>query len=166
VTQIELMPKPSLVRLPANPWPEWPLVLRTSSSQEEGAERDWAISTRAFRGANGQLVGLEAARVTLQGGKVVPLPGTDLVIPCELALLAMGFTGPERNGLIDELGLALDARGNVRTDASGATSVPGVFAAGDAARGQSLVVWAIADGRRVAAGTDRWLRSTALARTG
>ena len=166
VTQIELMPKPSLVRLPANPWPEWPLVLRTSSSQEEGAERDWAISTRAFRGANGQLVGLEAARVTLQGGKVVPLSGADLMIPCELALLAMGFTGPQRNGLIDELGLALDARGNVRTDASGATSVPGVFAAGDAARGQSLVVWAIADGRRVAAGTDRWLRSTALARTG
>jgi glutamate synthase (NADPH/NADH) small chain len=167
VTQLELMPKPSLVRLPANPWPEWPLVLRTSSSQEEGAERDWAVSTKAFRRSDdGRVAGLEAIRVAPQAGKFVPLPGTELVIPCELALLAMGFTGPERSGLIDELGLALDGRGNVRTDASGATSVPGVFAAGDAARGQSLVVWAIADGRRVAAGTDRWLRSTALARTG
>jgi glutamate synthase (NADPH/NADH) small chain len=168
VTQLELMPKPSLVRLPVNPWPEWPLILRTSSSQEEGAERDWAISTRSFRGAAAKLTGLEAVRVVLQGGKVVPLPGTELVIPCELALLAMGFTGPERSGLIDELGLALDGRGNVRTDASGATSVAGVFAAGDTARGQSLVVWAIADGRRVAAGTDRWLRTTGatLARTG
>ncbi len=167
VTQLELMPKPSLVRLPANPWPEWPLVLRTSSSQEEGAERDWAVSTQAFRGSDdGRVAGLQAIRVAPQAGKFVPLPGTELVIPCELALLAMGFTGPERSGLIDELGLALDGRGNVRTDASGATSVPGVFAAGDVARGQSLVVWAIADGRRVAAGTDRWLRSTALARTG
>ena len=166
VTQLELMPKPSLVRLPANPWPEWPLILRTSSSQEEGAERDWAISTQAFQGSDGQVTGLQATRVTLQAGKVTPIPGTELLIPCGLALLAMGFTGPERNGLIDELGLALDGRGNVRTDASGATSVPGVFAAGDTARGQSLVVWAIADGRRVAAGTERWLRSAAFARTG
>jgi glutamate synthase (NADPH/NADH) small chain len=164
VTQLELMPKPALVRLPTNPWPEWPLVLRTSTSQEEGANRDWSVSTRAFRGENGHVVALEAQRVVLEGGKVKPLPGTEESLPCELVLLAMGFVGPERHGAVEQLGLALDARGNVRTDASGATSVEGVFAGGDAARGQSLVVWAIADGRRVAAGVDAWLRREPMAR--
>ncbi|HXX66382.1 MAG TPA: glutamate synthase subunit beta [Polyangiaceae bacterium] len=164
VTQLELMPKPSLVRLPKNPWPEWPLILRTSSSHEEGAERDWAVSTRAFRGEDGRVVGLEAVRVAFEGGKMVPISGSELVIPCELVLLAMGFVGPERPGIVEQLGVALDARGNVRTDASGITSVPGVFAAGDVSRGQSLVVWAIADGRRVAAGTDAWLRQSPLRR--
>jgi glutamate synthase (NADPH/NADH) small chain len=167
VTQIELMPKPALVRLPSNPWPEWPLILRTSSSQEEGAERDWAISTKAFRGdASGRVVGLEAVRVVMESGKMKPVPDAEMSLPCDLALLAMGFVGPERPGLIEQFGLALDARGNVRTDASGATSVPSVFAAGDASRGQSLVVWAIADGRRVAAGVDAWLRREPLARAG
>jgi glutamate synthase (NADPH/NADH) small chain len=166
VTQLELMPKPALVRLPSNPWPEWPLVLRTSTSQEEGAGRDWSVSTRAFRGESGRVVGLEAVRVVLEGGKVKALAGSELALPCDLALLAMGFVGPERHGLVEQLGLALDARGNVRTDASGATSVPGVFAAGDSARGQSLVVWAIADGRRVAAGVDGWLRRAPMARAG
>jgi glutamate synthase (NADPH/NADH) small chain len=160
VTQLELMPKPALVRLPNNPWPEWPLVLRTSSSQEEGAERDWAVSTRSFRGEGGRVVSLEASRVVLEGGKIKPLPGGDLSLPCDLALLAMGFVGPERAGIVEQLGVALDPRGNVRTEANGATSVPGVFAAGDTSRGQSLVVWAIADGRRVAAGVDQWLRSS------
>jgi glutamate synthase (NADPH) small chain len=164
VTQLELMPRPALVRMPTNPWPEWPLVLRTSSSQEEGAERDWAVSTRSFRGDSGRVIGLEATRVVLEGGKVRPLPGADLSLPCDLALLAMGFVGPERGGVIGQLGVALDARGNVRSDASGATSVSGVFAAGDSARGQSLVVWAIADGRRVAAGVDNWLRQAPVAR--
>jgi glutamate synthase (NADPH/NADH) small chain len=157
VTQLELMPRPNLTRMPNNPWPEWPLVLRTSSSQEEGANRDWAVSTRGFRDEGGRVAGLEAARVTFQGGKMVPVEGGDLFIPCELVLLAMGFVGPERSGLIEDLGLTLDLRGNVRSDASGATSIPGVFAAGDVSRGQSLVVWAIADGRRVAAGVDAWL---------
>jgi glutamate synthase (NADPH/NADH) small chain len=164
VTQLELMPKPPLVRIPNNPWPEWPLILRTSSSQEEGAERDWAVSTQCFRGENGRVVGLEAMRVTFEAGKMNRVAGSEIVVPCELALLAMGFVGPERPGLVEQLGVALDGRGNVRTDASGATSVPGVFAAGDAARGQSLVVWAIADGRRVAAGTDAWLRRSPMAR--
>jgi glutamate synthase (NADPH/NADH) small chain len=158
VTQLELMPKPALVRLPNNPWPEWPLVLRTSTSQEEGAERDWSVSTRAFRGQDGHVTQLEAARVVLEGGRMKVLPGTDLSLPCELVLLAMGFVGPERGGIVEQLGLELDGRGNLRTDASGATSVPGVFAAGDAARGQSLVVWAIADGRRIASGVESWLR--------
>jgi glutamate synthase (NADPH/NADH) small chain len=164
VTQVELMPKPALMRMPTNPWPEWPLVLRTSTSQEEGVERDWSVSTRAFRGEAGRVVSLEAQRVVLEGGKVKPLSGTELQVPCDLVLLAMGFVGPEKHGVVEQLGLALDARGNVRTDAAGATSVPGVFAAGDAARGQSLVVWAIADGRRVAAGVDAWLRRAPMAR--
>jgi glutamate synthase (NADPH/NADH) small chain len=166
VTQVELMPKPSLVRLPSNPWPEWPLVLRTSSSQEEGMDRDWAISSRAFSEAGGRLAGIDTVRVRLEGGKMVALPGTETTIPCELVLLAMGFVGPEQQ-IASQLGLALDARGNIRSDATGATSAAGVFAAGDASRGQSLVVWAIADGRRVAAGVDAWLRSarsTPLAR--
>ncbi len=164
VTQLELMPRPALVRLPTNPWPEWPLVLRTSSSQEEGGDRDWAVSTRSLRGTAGQVTHLEAIRVKVEKGAVTPIPGTELSIPCELVLLAMGFVGPERGGIVEQLGVALDARGNVRTDASGATSVPGVFAGGDAARGQSLVVWAIADGRRIAAGVDAWLQRPVLAR--
>jgi|SRR5580658_4039693 glutamate synthase (NADPH) small chain len=158
VMQVELMPKPSLVRTPSNPWPEWPLVLRTSSSQEEGMDRDWAISSRSFSEAGGRLAGIDAVRVKLEGGKMVVLAGTQTAIPCELVLLAMGFVGPEPQ-LASQLGLALDARGNILTDAAGATSAAGVFAAGDASRGQSLVVWAIADGRRVAAGVDAWLRS-------
>jgi glutamate synthase (NADPH/NADH) small chain len=166
VTQLELMPKPALVRMPANPWPEWPLILRTSSSQEEGCERDWAVSTQSFEGKDGKLAGIQAARITFEGGKMKALPGTELTLPAELVLLAMGFLGPEKPGIVEQLGVALDARGNVRTDASGATSVPGVFAAGDASRGQSLVVWAIADGRRVAAGADAWLRAVPMARAG
>jgi glutamate synthase (NADPH/NADH) small chain len=164
VTQVELMPKPALVRMPHNPWPEWPLILRTSSSQEEGAVRDWSISTRALLGEGGRVVALETERVVLEGGRIKPVPGSTEAIPCELVLLAMGFVGPERTGVVEELGLSLDARGNIRTDASGATNVPGVFATGDAARGQSLVVWAIADGRRVAAGADAWLRRVPMAR--
>jgi glutamate synthase (NADPH/NADH) small chain len=164
VTQLELMPKPTLVRQPANPWPEWPLILRTSTSHEEGAARDWAVATQAFRGNAGRVVGIEATRVAFEGGKMVRVPDTSMLIECELVLLAMGFVGPEKVGLVEQLGLTLDARGNVRTDASGATSVAGVFAAGDVARGQSLVVWAIADGRRVAAGADAWLRQSQLPR--
>ncbi len=153
VLQLELMPKPSLVRMPDNPWPEWPLVLRTSSSQEEGAERDWAVSTKALRGEGGRVAKLEAARVRVVGGRLEEDANEARVqLRAELVLLAMGFTGPEGPGLVDELGLARDARGNVVSDTAGRTSVPGVFAAGDASRGQSLVVWAIADGRRVARG--------------
>ena len=163
VTQLEVMPKPSLVRLAANPWPEWPLILRTSSSQEEGAERDWAVSTRSFRSEGGAVVGLETTRVVFEGGKMKPVAGSEFAIPAELVLLAMGFVGPEKGGVIEQLGVALDARGNVRSDPTGATSVPGVFAAGDVSRGQSLVVWAIADGRRVAAGVDAFLRRAPMA---
>ena len=161
VSQLELMPKPPLVRMPENPWPAWPLVLRTSSSQEEGCARDFSVVTKAFvADASGKRIAkIAAARAELAGGTIREVPGTDFDIPCDLALLAMGFTGPERAGLVAELGLSLDARGNVVTDANGATSVPRVFAAGDASRGQSLVVWAIADGRRVAAAVDAHLRT-------
>lgn len=154
VTQLELMPKPPLVRMPENPWPAWPLILRTSSSQEEGCERQFAIMTKSFAAdPSGERVAkLSAVRVELSRGAVRELPGTELEIPCDLALLAMGFVGPQKKGIIEELGLSLDGRGSIITDPSGATSVPRVFAAGDASRGQSLVVWAIADGRRVAAG--------------
>ncbi|HEX4446599.1 MAG TPA: glutamate synthase subunit beta, partial [Polyangiaceae bacterium] len=166
VTQLELMPKPSLVRMPSNPWPEWPLILRTSSSQEEGAGRDWAVSTKILRGENGAVVALDAHRIVFEGGKIKPIEGSDFSLPAGLVLLAMGFVGPEKGGVIEQLGLTLDARGNIRTDASGATNVAGVFAAGDNSRGQSLVVWAIADGRRVAAGVDAYLRRAPMAKTG
>ena len=160
VTQLELMPKPPLVRMPENPWPAWPLVLRTSSSQEEPSaagrevEREFAILTKAFAAdASGKHVAkLSTVRVELSGGTIREIPGTELELPCDLALLAMGFVSPQKKGIVDELGLEVDRRGNVVTDRSGATNVPRVFAAGDASRGQSLVVWAIADGRRVAAG--------------
>jgi glutamate synthase (NADPH/NADH) small chain len=158
VTQIELMPKPPLVRMPSNPWPEWPQVMRTSSSQAEGAERDWAVSTREFRGVSGRLTELSAVRVVFEGRKMQPVAGSEFALPCDLALLAMGFTGPEKNGgILEQLGVELNERGNVRTGALGSSSVEGVFAAGDVARGQSLVVWAIAEGRRVAEGVGAWL---------
>jgi glutamate synthase (NADPH/NADH) small chain len=168
VSQLELLPKPPLVRMPENPWPAWPLVLRTSSSQEEGCARDFSVMTKAFvADASGKRVAkIAAARAELAGGSIREIPGSDFDIPCDLALLAMGFTGPERGGIVSELGLALDARGNIVSDATGATSVPRVFAAGDASRGQSLVVWAIADGRRVAAGVDAWLRTSHMRATG
>ncbi|MBX3225815.1 MAG: glutamate synthase subunit beta [Labilithrix sp.] len=170
VTQLELMPRPPLTRLPENPWPAWPLIFRTSSSQEEPsasnapAGREFAIMTKAFLpDASGERVArLQAVRVELTGGKLVEVPGSTLELPCDLALLAMGFVHPERQGIVDELGLTLDARGNVATDKAGATNVPRVFAAGDANRGQSLVVWAIADGRRVASGVHAELSRGAL----
>jgi glutamate synthase (NADPH/NADH) small chain len=124
--------------------------------------------TKAFvADASGKrLAKIAAARAELSGGTIREIPGSEFEIPCDLALLAMGFTGPERKGIVEELGLALDARGNVVTDAAGATSAPRVFAAGDVSRGQSLVVWAIADGRRVAAGVDAHLRTSSLRATG
>jgi glutamate synthase (NADPH/NADH) small chain len=160
VTQLELMPKPPLTRMPENPWPAWPLVLRTSSSQEEGCTRDWSILTKELVGdANGCVAKLRAVRVEVAAGKLRELSGAGVEIPAELVLLAMGFVGPEPTGVVTELGLALDARGNVVTDAFGRTNVPRVFAAGDASRGQSLVVWAIAVGRRVAEGVRAHLTS-------
>ncbi len=159
VTQLELMPKPPLVRSKENPWPEWPLVLRTSSSHEEGCDRDFGVRTKAFLGdAEGKVRALLVERVALSGGRVVAQEGADFEIPAQRVFLAMGFTGPEP-ALLDALGVARDARGNAVSDADGRTSKPGIFAAGDVSRGQSLVVWAIADGRRVARGIHGYLTS-------
>ena len=170
VTQLELMPKPALARMPANPWPEWPLVLRTSSSHEEGAggklARDWAVMTKRLVGRDGRVSALEAVRIEMRAGKLTEVPGSTFEIPCDLVLLAMGFVGPEKPGLVEELGLALDPRGNVITRSDRSTNVPGVFAAGDVSRGQSLVVWAIADGRRVARGVDAQLGARELRAVG
>jgi glutamate synthase (NADPH) small chain len=161
VTQLELLPQPPAQRAPTNPWPAWPLVLRTSSSHEEGGERDWAVSTVELLGdEQGRVRALKAIRVTLDQGKIAPIAATEFEIPCELVLLAMGFVGSEREGLLEQLGVAMDARGNVKTDA-GRTSVEGVFAAGDMSRGQSLVVWAIAEGRKVADVVDAFLLAPA-----
>ena len=157
VTQVELMPKPSLVRRPENPWPEWPQILRTSSSQDEGCERDWAVMTKELVGDGGVVRQLRAERIEMAGGQIRSLEGQTVDLPADLVLLAMGFTGPEKLALVDDLGLAKDARGNVASDPTGATNVPGVFTAGDCNRGQSLVVWAIADGRRVAASVHAFL---------
>jgi glutamate synthase (NADPH/NADH) small chain len=152
VTQLELLPKPPPRRdATTNPWPAWPIILRTSSSQEEGGARDWAVMTTGFVGDDaGRVKALLAVRIELQPGHPPrPVSGTEFEIPCELVLLAMGFVGSEREGLLEQLGVEIDARGNVKT-ANGRTNVAGVFAAGDQSRGQSLVVWAIAEGRRAA----------------
>jgi glutamate synthase (NADPH) small chain len=165
VTQLELLPKPPARRGPANPWPAWPLVLRTSSSQEEGGDRDWAVMTTNFVGRHdGCVKALRAVRVEMKPGQApAPIPGTEFEIPCELVLLAMGFTGSERPGLLEQLGVEMDVRGNVKT-VQGRTSVDGVFAAGDQARGQSLVVWAIAEGRNAAQAVDAYLMAGARRR--
>jgi glutamate synthase (NADPH/NADH) small chain len=162
VTSLELMPRPPDERAERNPWPQWPLVYRTSSSHEEGGARDFAVMTKRLVGENGRVVALEAVRVELVDRKLVEVPGSEFSIPCDLVLLAMGFVGPVRQGLLEQLGVALDGRGNVAVR-DGQTSVDGVFAAGDMARGQSLVVWAIAEGRQVAARVDAYLSRAAHA---
>jgi glutamate synthase (NADPH/NADH) small chain len=155
VEQLELLPEPPLERAPQNPWPEWPLVLRTSSSQEEGGRRDFGIMTQAVLGHEGHVRALSVVRVESRSGRLEPVAGSEHEIPCDLLLLAMGFVGPE-TGLLDQLGLKREARGNIPAQA-GQTAVPGVFAAGDAVRGASLVVWAIAEGRRAAEAVDVYL---------
>jgi len=154
VTQFELLPKPPDERSPSTPWPLWPMQLRVESSHEEGGIRDWSVSTVKFTGdPDGHVRQLHAVRVG-PAPKFEPQPGTEFTLDADLVLLAMGFLGPVRNGLIEQLGVKLDARGNVATDDRHMSSVPGVFAAGDMRRGQSLVVWAIAEGRKAARGID------------
>jgi glutamate synthase (NADPH) small chain len=158
VEQAELLPEPPRERPGSNPWPEWPRTLRTSSSHEEGGTRLWGLLTREFLGdERGRVRAVRAQKVEMQAGRPVGVPGSEVEIPCDLVLLAMGFTGSTREGLLDELGVEIDERGNVRV-ANWQTSVPGIFATGDQVRGQSLVVWAIADGRQAAASVHAWLR--------
>jgi glutamate synthase (NADPH/NADH) small chain len=165
VLQVELFPAPPQMRAADNPWPEWPLIFRTSSSQEEGGERDFAIMTKRLAGEAGQVRALEAVHVDLvvdgTARRLVERANSATTIPADLVILAMGFLGPDTDAMRAQLGVELDGRSNVRVDASYATTVEGVFACGDASRGQSLIVWAIADGRAAAAGVDRFLRSVA-----
>jgi len=157
VTQFEIMPMPPAERAGSTPWPLWPLMLRQESSHEEGGIREWSIlTTRFIDGGAGRVAALETVRVG-PPPKFEPIAGTTQQWPADLVLLAMGFTGPVRNGMIDALGVELDPRGNIATGENYMSSVPGVFAAGDMRRGQSLVVWAIAEGRKAARAVDEYL---------
>ena len=157
VHQFELLPQPPLERSPSTPWPLWPMQLRTESSHEEGGVRDWSVATTSFTSdEQGNVKQLHAVRVG-PPPKFEPVPGTEFTLDADLVLLAMGFLGPVRSGLLDSLGVKLDPRGNVQAGENYMTSVPGVFAAGDMRRGQSLVVWAIAEGRHAARNIDQYL---------
>ena len=161
VHQFEIMPKPPDERSPQTPWPLWPMQLRTEAAHEEGGIRDWSIATAKFSGEAGIVKQLHAVRVG-PPPKFEPLPGTEFAMDADLVLIAMGFLGPVRNGMIEQLGVVLDQRGNVATDENYMSSVPGVFAAGDMRRGQSLVVWAISEGRKAASAVDAYLRTPAV----
>jgi glutamate synthase (NADPH/NADH) small chain len=158
VHQFEILPRPPDVRAASNPWPTYSNVFRVSSAHEEGGLRVYSVNTECFLGDDsGNLRALRAHEVKFVDGKFQKVEGTDFEVECELVLLAMGFLGPERGGMLETLGVTLDPRGNVARDASFMSSEPGVFACGDMGRGQSLIVWAIAEGRSCASGVDRWL---------
>ncbi len=165
VLQFELMGRPPETRSENNPWPTFPMVLRTSSAHEEGGVRDYGVSTTHFSGVDGKVTKLHAARVESVLGEdgrpeLAPVPGSEFEVECDLVLLAMGFVHPQHEGLLTDLGVELNTRGNVATDADYQTTVPGIFAAGDMRRGQSLIVWAIAEGREAAHGVDKYLMGT------
>ncbi len=164
VTQLEIMPEPGDDRPPHQPWPTYPMILRVSAAHEEGGERVYSVSTQEFVGDDdGNVRALRLVEVESRDGRFEPVPGTEREIPTQLVLLAMGFTGPEQGDLVEQLGVALDERGNISRDADYMSSEDGVFVAGDCGRGQSLIVWAIAEGRACAAGVDRYLTgSTSL----
>jgi glutamate synthase (NADPH/NADH) small chain len=163
VHQFEILPRPPESRAPTNPWPTWSNVFRVTSAHEEGGDRVYSVNTECFEGdEHGNVRALLAHEVQMVDGRFEKIEGTDFELPCELVLLAMGFLGPEREGLLDGLGVDVDERGNVARDGAFMTSVPGVFACGDMGRGQSLIVWAIAEGRSCAAGVDRFLAGETL----
>ena len=158
VTSLEIMPQPGDDRPETQPWPTYPMVYRVASAHEEGGERKYAVSTKEFVGDDdGNVAGLRIVEVEMKDGRFEEVPGSEKVIPAQLVLFAMGFTGPQREGLVEQLGVDLDERGNIVRDRDFMSSVPGVFVAGDAGRGQSLIVWAIAEGRSAAAGVDAYL---------
>jgi len=161
VHQFELLPRPPDTRAPDNPWPQWPNIFRVSSAHEEGGERVYSVSTQRFLGEGGRVKKLDAITVKMvrEGGRVEfkPVAGSEFALDADLVLLAMGFVGPEKPGMLSQLGVALTDRGNVARDANWMTSVPGVFTCGDMQRGQSLIVWAIAEGRSCARGIDAYL---------
>ena len=157
VHQFEIMPRPPEERADSTPWPTYPLMYRVSSAHEEGGERVFSVNTERFLGSDGKVTGLRAHEVVMSGGRFEKVEGSDFELEADLVLLAMGFVGPEKPGLLTDLGVKLTDRGNVVRNADFETSVPGVFVAGDMGRGQSLIVWAIAEGRAAAAGVDRFL---------
>jgi glutamate synthase (NADPH) small chain len=161
VTQLEIMPQPGDDRPGSQPWPTYPMVFRVSSAHEEGGERVYSVSTQEFLAdEQGNVRALRLVDVEMVDGRFTEVAGTEREIPAELVLLAMGFTGPEQDGVVSQLGVDLDQRGNIARDAAYMSSQPGVFVAGDAGRGQSLIVWAIAEGRAAAAGVDTYLRGS------
>ena len=168
VHSFELLPKPPEDRTASVPWPYWPMILRTSTSHEEGGFRDWSINTKQFSGAGGKVQKLHAFRVefgspdTSGRRPMREVPGSEFELDVDLVLLALGFTGPEKEGMLKQLDLKLDPRGNVATDGQYMTSEPGVFAAGDMRRGQSLVVWAISEGREAARAVDKYLMGSTV----
>ncbi|HKN52527.1 MAG TPA: glutamate synthase subunit beta [Amycolatopsis sp.] len=158
VTQLEIMPRPPESRSDAHPWPTYPMIYRVSSAHEEGGERLYSVNTQEFLGdSDGRVRALRLVEVRNEGGKFVPVPGSERELPAQLVLLAMGFLGPEKAGLLEGLGVELDPRGNVARGKDFRTSLDNVFVAGDMGRGQSLIVWAIAEGRSAAAGVDAYL---------
>jgi glutamate synthase (NADPH) small chain len=163
VTQLEIMPPPPDRRAADNPWPTYPMIMRVSSAHEEGGERLYSVNTERFVGdEQGRVRALLIHEVERVDGRFQKVEGTEEELPAELVLLAMGFTGAQREGLVDTLGVAVDGRGNVQRDGDFMTTVPGVFVAGDMGRGQSLVVWAIAEGRAAAAAADSWLTGSSM----
>jgi glutamate synthase (NADPH/NADH) small chain len=169
VKQFELLPQPPRERASSTPWPLWPMQLRTSHAHEEGTERDWSVATTAFSGENGRVGRIHGVRLERQffadgRSDYVQMPGSEFELEADLVLLAMGFTGPVKSRLLVDLGVALDSRGAIATDLAHRTSVPGVFAAGDARRGASLIVWAIREGRDAADSIDSWLRAVSVSR--
>jgi glutamate synthase (NADPH/NADH) small chain len=157
VHQFEIMPRPPEERADSTPWPTYPLMYRVASAHEEGGERVFSVNTEAFIGTEGRVTALKVHEVHMQDGKFVKLDGSDFELEADLVLLAMGFVGPEKAGLLTDLSVEMTDRGNVARRDDFQTSVPGVFVAGDMGRGQSLIVWAIAEGRAAAAGVDRYL---------
>ena len=160
VTSLEIMPTPPEARPAGQPWPTYPMIYRVASAHEEGGERLYSVSTSEFVGEDGRVAELVLNQVEFVGGTLQTVPDTERRLPAQLVLLAMGFLGPEVGGVVDELGIALDVRGNIARDENYATNVPGVFACGDCGRGQSLIVWAIAEGRSCANGVDAFLSGT------
>ena len=165
VHQFEIVPRPPDERAPHNPWPQWSNVFRVSSAHEEGGIREYSINTKRFRGENGHVCALETVHVEMKTNngrtEFVEIPGTERVYPADLVLLAMGFVGPEKNGLLEQLGVELDkARERQGRRDPSSTNIPKVFTAGDMTRGQSLIVWAIAEGRQAARGIDEFLMGT------